>query len=492
MQQPILQLKNISKSFFGVHALKNVSLDLYPGEVHIVCGENGAGKSTLMKIMSGLYHEDAGEIIFEGNPVKIETPKESVEMGIATIYQELSLSPSISIEENMFLSTEPGKFFVDKKQMRQKAIEYLAKVGLTIDPTTIVRPLSMGVKQLVQIARALVQNPKVIIMDEPCSSITEEDTAKLFALINEIKKTGVAIVYIDHRINNFKMIGDRLTVLRDGEYIATKMLNEVDRDEIVKLMVGRDVSQKFPKTATPSDEVRLEVKGICNNRLKDISFSVRKGEVFGLAGLVGAGRTEIMRAIYGLDYIEPTGEIILDGNKIKNKTPLHSIKNNFAYIPEDRKGEGIITGSTITFNLALTNLSNMCKGPFVDDKLVRAEAEKQFDSLEIRSLNKDAFVKDLSGGNQQKVVIGRWLMCDGIKVFLMDEPTRGIDIGVKYELYKLIDSLASEGISVIVITSELPELLGLCDRIATIANGEITHIFNRDEFTQEKIMEKCI
>ncbi len=487
-----LKLENISKSFYGSHALKNVSLDFREGEVHILCGENGAGKSTLMKILSGMYTRDTGEIALYGKPFLPRKPVDAEKLGIVTIYQEFNLSPTVSVEENIFLHREPGRLFVNRRALRAGAQKYLDMIGCKIHPAEKVAHLSTSNQQMVQIAKALSQNARILIMDEPCASITEDDTEKLFALIRELKKTGMTVIYIDHRIENFKKIGDRVTVLRDGQFIGTVDMDAVSRDEIITMMVGRELTSVYPKTSAPLKEIQFEIRGYSNRKLRDIGFSVRKGEVFGLAGLVGAGRTEIVRAIFGLDALESGAVTRMDGRDIRVPSPSAAIKNGIAFIPEDRKQMGFIPERTIDFNLVLCSIREMGDTPFVDVKKEKRMATRQRDSLRIRALDYNAHVRELSGGNQQKVVIGKWLMRDDIELLLMDEPTRGIDVGVKHEIYKLIDHLAASGKAIILITSEMSELIGMCDRIATIAEGRLTKILEREEFSQETILRHCI
>jgi ABC-type sugar transport system ATPase subunit len=491
-EKTVLSLQHIHKSFYGSAALDDINLDFLEGEVHIVCGENGAGKSTLMKILSGIYTRDSGDITLFGEPYIIRQPIEAENKGIITIYQEFNLAPTISVAENIFLHREPGRFFINRRQMCADAQQYLDQIGCKISPRVKLAHLSTANQQMVQIAKALSQNAKILIMDEPCASITEQDTEKLFSLIRELKKKGLTIIYIDHRIENFKKIGDRVTVLRDGKQIGTLNMADAAREEIIHMMVGRELNEVFPKSSAPRDEIQFEVKNYNTSKLSNISFSVRKGEVFGLAGLVGAGRTEIVRAIFGLDPLLPDSETRINGKPIVIKTPQTAIKNGIAFIPEDRKIMGFVPGRTIDFNLVLTCIQKIGKTIFVDSRQEKQMAAKQRDNLQIKSLGVNTHVRELSGGNQQKVVIGKWLMRDNIEVLLMDEPTRGIDVGVKMEIYKLIDRLANDGKAIILITSEMSELIGLCDRIAAVAEGRLTKILERNEFSQETILQYCI
>ena len=487
-----LSLQHINKSFYSSAALDDVSLDFYEGEVHILCGENGAGKSTLMKILSGMYIKDAGDIFLLGEPYVIKTPIEAENKGIITIYQEFNLSPTISVAENIFLHREPGRFLVNRRELHARAQKYLDMIGCKIAPSTKLAHLSTASQQMVQIAKALSQDAKILIMDEPCASITESDTEILFGIIRELKKSGITVIYIDHRIENFSKIGDRVTVLRDGKLIGTMNVKDAAKDEIIKMMVGRQLKEGYPKTSVPQDEQQFEIKNYSNNKLSNISFSVRKGEIFGLAGLVGAGRTEIVRAIFGLDPLLEGAETRIDGEVVKIKNPRAAIRKGIAFIPEDRKLMGFVPGRHIDFNLVLTCIMNIGKSIFVDTALEKKMADFQRGNLQIKALKANPHVRELSGGNQQKVVIGKWLMRDNIELLLMDEPTRGIDVGVKMEIYKLIDRLANDGKAIILITSEMSELIGMCDRIATIAEGKLTKILEREEFSQETILKYCI
>jgi len=492
MSEIALQVKNINKSFYGTHAVRDVSIDFLKGEVHIICGENGAGKSTLMKMLSGMYARDGGDITLFGEPFSVKSPAEAEKRGIVTVYQEFNLSPTISVAENIFLHREPGKFLVNRKKLHAEAQRFLDMIGCKISPTEKVSHLSTSNQQMVQIAKALSQNAKILILDEPCASITEEDTDKLFALIRELKKTGMTTIYIDHRIENFKKIGDRVTVLRDGQYVGTVNMAETSRDEIISMMVGRALSESFPKNSVPKDEVHFAIKNYSNRKLKDVSFSVQKGEVFGLAGLVGAGRTEVVEAIFGLDSVNSGAETYIKGKRVNIKSPRTAVQCGIAFIPEDRKIKGFVPARSIDFNLVLTKIMDIGRGPLVNTQLAKQMADAQRQGLQIRTLNNNAHVRELSGGNQQKIVLGKWLMRDDIELLLMDEPTRGIDVGVKMEIYHLIDKLAASGKAIILITSELPELIGMCDRIAVFSEGRVTGILDRSEFSQEKIMQLCI
>lgn len=484
-----IQLENISKSFYGVEVLKDINLVFKTGEVHILCGENGAGKSTMIKIIAGLYKPTKGVLRIAGQKVEFASTTESEKAGVAIVYQELSLCPTVSIAENIFLNREFGHIFVNRHQMFEYSQKYLDEVGLKINPNTLVKELSIAQMQLVQIAKALSQNAKFIILDEPTSSLTEDESKTLFDLVRGLRVKGVGIIYIDHRIENFKKIGDKVTVLRDGALIGTIDIMEADKDKIIHMMVGRKLSMLYHKTNVPSNKVVLQVENLVNNKIHDVSFSVHEGEVFGLGGMVGAGRSEIIRAIFGADDITPQGKIIINGKRIKNNTPLKSIKHGIGYVPEDRKLQSLVVKKNSSFNISLVFLDLINKGIFIHSKKLEQETQKQIDSLKVKMLSKNAEVAELSGGNQQKIVIGKWLINNHLKVLLLDEPTRGVDVGVKAEIYKLIDELANNGVAIVLVTSELPELIGLSDRIAIINNGEIAGILERDDFSQEKIMK---
>ncbi len=487
-----IRLEGIGKSFYGVEVLRNIDLTFKTGEVHIVCGENGAGKSTLMKIIAGLYKPTVGDIYVDDELVKFNSTKDSEAIGISIVYQELSLCPTVSIAENIFLNHEFGKILVNKRKTREEALKYMNEVGLDINPDTLVQNISIAEMQMVQIAKAMSQNAKIIVLDEPCSSLTEEESEKLFALVRDLKSRGIGIIYIDHRLENFAKIGDRVTVLRDGSYIDTIGIEEASKDVVIQMMVGRKVSQLFANEHKVSDEVVLEVENLKNSRVDGVSFQVHAGEVFGLGGMVGAGRSEIMRAIFGADKISPKSRIVIGGKKIERNTPVKSIKSGIGYVPEDRKIQSLLLRKDPAYNMALAYLDLINKGAFVNKKETEKTVEEQTESLRIKIINKNCEVAELSGGNQQKIVMGKWLINKDIKVLLLDEPTRGVDVGVKAEIYKLIDQLAMQGVAIILVTSELPELIGLSDRIAVIRNGKISGTLEKSEFSQEKIMHLCV
>jgi ribose transport system ATP-binding protein len=492
LQKSIIELNGICKSFHGVEVLQNISISIKRGEVHILCGENGAGKSTLMKILAGLYRMDRGTILIDGKKAEITSSNEARKQGIAMVPQELDLCPTISVCENIFLAREYGKFFVNRQKMRSEAKKYMDLLGLKTDPNRILGELPIAEQQMVIIAKALSQQARILVMDEPCSSLTEEESERLFGLLITLKSKGVGIIYIDHRIDNFMKIGDRISILRDGKLVGTLDISEATKEAIIQMMVGRKITEQFPKYSVPAKEVKLRVRNISNSKIRDISFDVYKGEVFGLAGLVGSGRSEIIRAIFGVDRTEAKSEILLNGERLKLMNPRVAIRKGIAYVPEDRKLQSLVMHKTLYFNISLVNLESISKGIFLSDKAVERMSQEQISELQIKVIDKRAPIAEMSGGNQQKIALGRWLMAQKLEVFLLDEPTRGVDVGVKQEIYRIINDLAGRGISIILVTSELPELIGLCDRIAVVNDSRIKTILDRREFSQHRIMDLCV
>lgn len=492
--EKLLEMKNITKTFTGVHALSGVDFDLEEGEIHALCGENGAGKSTLMKILAGNYAPTEGKIYIYGKEVEMKNPLVAEKNGVAIVYQELCLSGTISVAENIFMGREPKNKLglVNYKKMNRDAKKYLDMVHCSIRPDTITKLLTIAEMQLVQIAKALSLNAKILILDEPCSSISDVDSKRLFSILRDLKTKGIGMIYIDHRLENIFAISDRVTVFRDGERIGSKIISETSNDELIQMMVGRTITNIYPKESAPQSEIRLSVKNLHNDAIENFSVEIRKGEVLGLGGLVGAGRSEIIRALFGVDKTEKGKEIEVDGKAVKIESAQDAIDAGFGYIPEDRKLEGLCLRKDITFNAVLASLPKLVRHGFIDDKAALKEAEKMVGELDIKVNNMWDHVEQLSGGNQQKVVIAKWLMVQGLKVLLLDEPTRGVDVGAKFEIYKLIDSLAKQGVSIIVVTSELPELLGICDRIIVINRGRISGELDRTEFSQEAVMRACV
>jgi ribose transport system ATP-binding protein len=489
-QAPLLSVRGVTKRFPGVVALDGVGLDVRKGEVLALCGENGAGKSTLMKILSGVYQADEGEIVYKGRPCGYQSTGDAQAAGIAIIHQELNLIPHLSVAENIFLAREPRKGpFVDAVTMRTAARALLERLKLAVDPDAPVRSLSVAQQQMVEIAKALSLKAEVLIMDEPTSSLTESETGRLFEIVNELKRDGVAIVYISHRLDEFKHIVDRVTVMRDGKTISTAWFNDTTIERIVADMVGRTLGDAFPKRTSTPGETRLlivadlERKGVFG----PLSFDLRRGEILGFAGLMGAGRTEAARAVFGADPVDG-GTIMLGDEVIEVGSPIDAIRRGIAYLSEDRKNQGLAIRMSVGANLTLANMEGVSNRlGFIDFKAEEAVSQQYIAALGIKTPSSAQIAKNLSGGNQQKIVIGKWLFRNS-KIIFFDEPTRGIDIGAKFAIYQLLDRLAADGIGVVLISSELPEIMGMTDRVAVFHEGEITGIVNTRETTQEEIM----
>ncbi len=490
--QNILQVQNLSKSFLGVKALDNIQFGLQKGEVHALMGENGAGKSTFMKILMGLLKPDSGEIIFEGEVLKSNNVHENLQKGISMIHQEILVVPELTVAQNIFLGRETNyRSWLNDKAINQKAQEILDAIGIKINAQTKIKNLSIAEMQMVEIAKAVSNNAKVIIMDEPTSALTDNEVAMLFKIIKDLKAKGVAIIYISHKMDEIYEITDRITVLRDGQYIATKNTNELDKNALIALMVGRQINDLFLENNSIKGESILSVQNLNKKgKFKDINFEVHAGEVLGIAGLMGAGRTEIARAIFGLDKYD-SGEIIIKGNKVEIKSPEDAIKNGIGYVSEDRKALGFIPALSIKENISLSSLGNFAKTWFVNASNEHEAATRLSTDLKIKSTSINQKVMTLSGGNQQKVVIGKVLLT-APSLVILDEPTRGIDIGAKFEIYKLINQLTDKGIAVIMISSELPEILGMSDRIMVLSKGKQTALLSKQEATQEKIMQYAV
>ena len=489
--EPILQAESIDKRYPGVHALDDVSLSIVPGEVHAVVGENGAGKSTLMKILAGAEAPDSGTIEIDGSPVRIEDPRAAQDLGIITIYQELSLVNALSVGENIFLGTLPtrsgGSWQVDWPKVWRRAAELLERVGLQIRPQTLVRDLSVAQKQMVEIARALARNVRVLILDEPTSSLTERETERLFEIIAALKEQGVGIAYISHRLAEVFRIAQRVTVLRDGKVVGTVPVAEASEDLLVRMMVGRDLSRLFTQARATDAQVRLGVRGLSRRGvLREIDLEVRAGEIVGLAGLVGAGRTELVRCLFGADRFD-RGEIVLDGAPVAIRHPGDAVDLGIALVPEDRKLQALVLGMGVRENLTLPVLDRL-GSPYVPSRArERALVREYIQSLSIRTPHMEQRVGALSGGNQQKVVIARWLATKP-KVLILDEPTRGIDVGAKAEVHALIAGLAEAGVAILMVSSELPEILGMSHRILVMRSGRIVADIPRQHATEESIM----
>jgi len=483
-----LELVGISKSFPGVKALDNVNIRLRKGTVHAVMGENGAGKSTLMKIINGLYQKDSGKIFLDGKEVVFSSPLESASAGIAMIYQELNFFPELTIEENVFMGRQPSKGgIVNWKQLRKEVEKIFADNGLDYDPGTKIKELSVSNIQMLEIVKAVAFKAEVIIMDEPTSSISNQEVEALFATINRLRNLGISILYISHKMEEIFRIADDITVIRDGKSIITGSASEFTNDSLITNMVGRPIENIYPKEELPVGDIVFEVKKLCSqDTFKDVTFDIRKGEIVGMAGLVGAGRTEVARAIFGLDPYD-SGEILLDGNKLEIHSVSQAVKNKILMVSEDRKKEGVVGVRSIRENIALASL-RIRKGWMLNLRKELKETKEMSKKLNVRGAGIETSLGSLSGGNQQKVILARWLMMDG-EVMILDEPTRGIDIGAKLEIYSIMTSLAKDqGLAILMISSELPELIGMCDRIYTMNKGYVTGSLNRDEFSQESIM----
>lgn len=485
-----LSLKGICKSFPGVKALDHMDLDIKPGETHALVGENGAGKSTLIKILTGVYQYDEGEMYCQGKKVRFENPKDAYVLGIACIYQELSLASNMTVTENIFLGRELRRVnrLLDYPKMNKIAQQVIDDLGIEVNVKNLVQSYSMGYRQMIEIARALVADAKLIIMDEPTSSLSEKEVTCLLGKIHKLKEKGIAVVYISHHLEEVMEIADRITVLRDGCKIRDMDKKDTNQDDMIQLMVGREIGDKFPKIPALLGNVALRVEGINREGVLDnISFELRSGEVLGFSGLVGAGRTELARAIFGADKID-SGKIFINEKEVKINSPQDAIENGIAFLTEDRKGQGLVLMHNIRFNASLSALSRFCKIGVINTKEMCHEVDGLIDQLQLRPSNPLMTTRLLSGGNQQKVVIAKWL-CSRSKIFIFDEPTRGIDVGAKVEVYKLINHLAATGVAVIVISSELPEVMGISDRIIVMYEGRITAEFNHSEVTPTQIMK---
>src|SRR5215210_1344486 len=485
-EEPIVRLRGVSKEFPGVLAVDGVDLDILPGEVHVVAGENGAGKSTLMKLLSQVERPSRGTVEISGEPVEYHGPGHAQHLGIAMVYQEFALAPDLSVAENLYLGREPGRFgFVNRGKEMEEAGSLLRRVGLNVGPGRLVAGLTVAEMQRVEIAKALAIDAKVVIMDEPTATLAEKEIEDLFGVINALTDDGIAILYISHRLDEIFRIADRVTVMRDGGIVDTLPVSELDEDKLVRLMVGREVSNLYPKPEVEIGDVLLQVSGISRgHRLKDCSFEVRFGEILGFAGLVGAGRTELARAVFGADRVD-SGRVELEGRELNVKKPQDAIEAGVGYLTEDRKGEGLALQLGVDQNVTLANLP--ARYGFINLAEERRIARRRRDELNIRTPSIRRRVQVLSGGNQQKVVVARWLETEG-KVLFFDEPARGIDVGAKAEMFGLIGDLAKEGRGIVLISSYLPELLNMCDRILVMHEGEVAGIVDREEFSEERVM----
>lgn len=486
----VLEMIGINKSFPGVKALDNAQLKVRPGSVHALMGENGAGKSTLMKVLFGIYKEDSGNIYINGEKTKFSSPKDALENGVAMVHQELNQVLQRDVADNMMLGRFPKKYLmVDQKKMYSYCEEVFKDLNINIDPRTITANLSVAQRQLVEIAKAVSYNAKILVLDEPSSSLTDQEVEILFNIINTLRDRGVGIIYISHKMDEILRISDDVTIMRDGAWVVTEAAKNLTTDKIISYMVGRNVDNVYPPKENLPGEVLLEVKnlsGMYDPTVEDASFTLRKGEILGISGLVGARRTELIETIFGI-RTKKSGQIFLDGVEIKNNNAKDAIKNGFALVTEERRATGIFPMETITFNTAVASLKNYIKHVFLSDKDMINDTNNSINSMRIKTPSHKTQIRNLSGGNQQKVIMGRWLLTKP-KILLLDEPTRGIDVGAKYEIYQLIIELAKEGKGVIVISSEMPELFGICDRIMVMSNGKISGIEDVKNLDQNKVM----
>jgi len=488
--QKVLEMKNITKTFPGVKALDRVNFSLEKGEVHALLGENGAGKSTLMKVLNGIHERDEGEIFVKGEPVKFQNTKEAQNAGLAIIHQELELIPYLNVAENIFLGREERNgVFINYKKLYQKTEEVLDLLGVDIDPKAKIKDLNIGSQQMVEIAKAVSQNADILVMDEPTSSLTNQEIEILFELIERLKEQEIAIVYISHRLEEVFEICDRVTVLRDGQFVGEVKTSETDEDELIKMMVGRTIEDRFPKMKINPGEEILRIENLSvPEEIENASFSLKKGEILGIAGLMGSGRTELAKAIFGV-FKEKTGQIFYRGDQLKINSPADAIDNGIYYLSEDRKEEGLILGLSVADNISISVLKTILNAnTFIDAAAEKDLAEKYIKDLNIKTPSEKQLVKNLSGGNQQKVVISK-LLSTKPEVVIFDEPTRGIDVGAKREIYNLMQDLIDEGVAVILISSELPEVLNLSNRILVMHEKEIMGELDAAEADQEAIMK---
>ncbi|HSQ87393.1 ribose ABC transporter ATP-binding protein RbsA [Romboutsia sp.] len=492
MNKPILKMTNIVKEFPGVKALDGVNLELYEGSVMAIMGENGAGKSTLMKILSGVYKKDGGEIYYKGKLEDIKGPKDAQEKGIAIIHQELNLIHDLTIGENIFLGREPKGAFgkINWTKLHEDADKFLKKLNVKSSSKELLGSLSIGQQQMVEIAKALSLNAQIIIMDEPTDALTDKETESLFKVIKELKNEGKSIVYISHRLKEIFEICESITVIRDGKYVGYEKIENIDEDKMIEMMVGRKLTDQFPKIKADKKDITLEVKNLKNEYVNDISFNVAGGEIVGIAGLMGAGRTELAKTIYGY-FKKQSGEVYVKGNKVENKSAKDGLKNGIAYVSEDRKGDGLILGLSVKENMSISSLDKVSSVFKVNKQKELNEVKSYIKKMNIKTPSENQIIKNLSGGNQQKVAIAKALMTNP-DVLILDEPTRGVDVGAKKEIYDLINELKKEGKAIIMISSEMPEILGMSDRILVLSEGKLTGEFDRQEASQEIILKSAV
>ena len=486
----ILEMKNITKTFPGVKALDDVTLRVRPATVHSLMGENGAGKSTLMKCLFGIYSLNGGEIILDGKQVNFSSPSDALVNHVSMVHQELNQVLDRNVMENVWLGRFPMKgCFVDSKKMYEDTKRIFDDLEISIDPKVKTSSLQVAQRQMVEIAKAVSYDAKVIVMDEPTSSLTENEVEHLFRIISRLKEKGVSIIYISHKMEEILKISDEVTIMRDGKWVGTKPKEELNTDLIIQMMVGRELKERYPKRDTQPGEVILKVEnlGTASPAFQDVSFELHKGEILGIAGLVGAKRTEILETLFGI-RAKGSGRIIYRGKEIENRTPREAMKNGFAMLTEERRQDGIFADLSVSFNCIIANLDIYKKNGLLSDKRINQEVQDTIDKIHVKTPSGKTKIGNLSGGNQQKVILGRWLLTNP-DILLLDEPTRGIDVGAKYEIYQLMNQLVAEGKSIIMVSSEMPELFGVCDRIMVMSNGHLSGVFNAKEATQVQIME---
>ena len=489
MQQKVLEMKNIDKSFSGTHALRGINFDLELGEVHALLGENGAGKSTLIKVLGGIHHPDSGTIAINGLDVKMENVHSAQKHGIGIIHQEIVLVPYLSVAENIFLGREPVTRlgFKDIHAINRRAKDMVQELGLNYDVRKPVGELTIAQQQMVEIIKAISFNVKILVMDEPTSSLSEDEVEKLFEIIGRLKKANVSIIYISHRMEELFKISDRITVIRDGTYVGTRKTTETRHDELVSMMVGRSLSNFYTRTPSEIGNEILSVRQLTKQGVfKDISFTIRAGEILGFSGLVGAGRSEIMTSIFGGDSFD-SGEIFLDGKPVRIRSTQQATSLGLAMVPEDRKKQGLMLKNTVGFNLTLASIKYLVNGLLISSKKKQEVIKSYITDLKIKTPTSDVLVSQLSGGNQQKVVLGKWLATKP-KLLILDEPTRGVDVGAKSEIYAIINQLACQGMAIILVSSELPEIINMSDSVCVVRNGQIVKRLDRSELSQENIM----
>ncbi len=488
-EQCLLEMKNIHKKFPGVYALKDINFELKAGEVHALLGENGAGKSTLIKVLGGIYLPEEGEIYLDGKKADINDVEYSHRNGIAIIHQELVLVPHMTVAENIFLGREPKKgAFIDMGKMNREAQELLNEYDVKISSDTLIKNLTIAQQQMVEIVKAISFHSRILVMDEPTSAISDKEVAFLFKTMRTLTESGVGIIYISHKMSELEEICDRVTVLRDGCYVGTEIVKETSKDKLISMMVGRELTSYYTRDFGSSDEVVLKCEDISDgNMAQGASFELKKGEILGFAGLVGAGRSEVMKCIFGLTR-NYTGKIFINGREVRINSPIQALKEGIALVPEDRKAEGLYKVQSVRYNSTIEVLSQFIKGVIVDGKKEDEITEKYIEMMNTKTPSLEQVVGNLSGGNQQKVMIGRWLATDP-KILILDEPTRGVDVGAKSEIYAIMNELVKKGMSIIMISSEMPEIINMSDRIYVMANGTVKGCLNHDEVTQERIMQ---